>query len=228
LVPPALALVAAAVVVTVAARRVDVRPVLVALAALVLAWAPFVPGEDKYVPTAPGIYDRVNIVAGFAIAALVCALAALARGRAIQVAVVVAIGIGWAVHGRAHVEQYSQAADARSAELAAIERAVPRPAPGTVMIVLQRTYWAAPGVPVFGHAWDLGGALKMRYDDASLGGYPVTPGTPVRCERDGLVAGSGRTPYTRALLVDASDGTATRISDARACRAALRSRPGSA
>src|SRR4051794_20728155 len=91
-VPPALALAATAVVVVaVAARRVDVRPVLIALFALALAWAPFLPGEDKYVPSAQGVYDRVNIVAGFAIAALVCSLAAVARGRAVRVAAVVAV-----------------------------------------------------------------------------------------------------------------------------------------
>jgi hypothetical protein len=227
-VPPALALAAAVLLVAVVARRADVRPVLIALAALVLAWAPFVPGEDKYVPSAPGVYDRVNIVAAFAIAALVCSLAALARGRAVQVAVVVAIGIGWAVHGRAHVEDYSRAADARDAELAAIERAVPRPAPGTVMVVLHEADWAAPGVPIFGNAWDLGGALKMRYGDATVGGYPVTPGTPMSCGPDGLHAGAGRTPYARAVLVDARSGTATRIADRRACRSALRFRPGNA
>jgi hypothetical protein len=181
------AAVALASAVAVTAQRASLRPIALSLAALVLAWAPFVPGEDKYVPTAPGIYDRVNIVAGFAIAALVCSLAGLARARVIQVAVVVAVGAGWMLQGRAHVADYERAAGERAAELAAIERAVPHPPEGARVVAVGGPRWAAPGVPVFGNSWDLGGALKVAYGDATIDGKPAAPGSPVSCEPHLLV-----------------------------------------
>jgi hypothetical protein len=181
-----LAAVPLAIAVAATARRASLRPLLLSLAALLLAWAPFVPGEDKYVPTAAGIYDRVNIVAGFALAALVCSLALLTRARVVQVAVVVLIGVGWVLQGRTHAEGYAQAATQRSAELAAIRHAVPHPPPGAVLVAVHGREWAAPGIPVFGHSWDLGGALKVVYGDGSIRGYPLSPGAPVAC-RPGIV-----------------------------------------
>lgn len=249
--PPALAIVVAAGVVAVALavrRRAARRPAVAAalsLVALVLAWAPFVPGEAKYVPAAPGIYDRVNIVAGFALAALVCSLAALAgtlvRGRArllVPVAIVVAIGAGWAVHARADVDRYDRAAAERRAELDAVAQAVPHPVPGTTIVVFHDSDWFAPGVPIFGHDWDLGAAVKLRYGDPSLASYPVARLARVVCGPDGLLvdpAGAGvpppLTPYAHAVLVDVRARRSARMSGAKGCRtavAAFRRIPGGA
>jgi len=204
--PPAAAVLAATlalVAASLAVRRPAVRRPAVAaalsLSALVLAWAPFVPGESKYVPGAPGIYDRVNIVAGFALAALVCSLAALLhalvpRARAmLPLALLAVVGAGWVTHAREHVAQYDRATDAQRSELAAIDRALPpRPARGTVVVLLEDSAWAAPGVPTFGQRWDLSAALKLRYDDPSLSGIPVSGAARRRCA-----------PHARVVLVDA-------------------------
>jgi hypothetical protein len=238
-VPPAaaLALALGLVALALAVRRsAAVRPALgvaLSLAALVLAWAPFVPGEGKYVPGAAGIYDRVNIVAGFALAALVCSLAALAGklvpagGRAaaaLPVALVAAVGAGWLVQARERTAGYDRAAAAQRAELAAVDAALPRaPARGTVVVLFHDSAWAAPGVPTFGHAWDLSPALKLRFSDASIRGIPVAPGERVECRARALAVAGDSTPapYARAVLVDARSGRGVRVSRARGCEAAV-------
>jgi hypothetical protein len=246
----ALALVVAAVALRRSAARKPLAAIGLSLAALALAWAPFVPGEAKYVPGAPGIYDRVNIVAGFALAALVCSLAALLqsllplRGRAravLPALLVAAVAGGWVAHARDDVADYDRAAGDQRADLAAISSALPRePAAGTVVVLFHRSNWAAAGVPGFGQPWDLTAALKLRYADPSLTGFPVAPTATVACGPSGVTVDARGTddpppaPYARAVLVDGragAGGNGTRVSDARACRAAvarLRGRPASA
>lgn len=219
-----------AVAVTVAARRSGaVRAAAVALAALVAGWLPFVPGEAKYVPSAAGIYDRVNIVAAFALAALVASVAACAGGLVpwprlrtpVAAAVVVAVGAGWVLHARQAVTRYDSAAAASAHELRAVRLAVPHPPPGTVVVLLHRRTFGAAGVPVFGHEWDLGAALKLAYEDPSLSGMPLAPGEPVRCGRHWLIAGGRRVPYAHAVVVSTREPRAARVRDAPACAAAL-------
>ena len=192
------------------------------------------PGEAKYVPGAPGIYDRVNIVAGFALAALVVALGALAatlvRGRAgpaVAVIVVVATGAGWAAHVRGDVADHARAAAAQEREVAAVTRAVPSPPSRTVFVVFHDSTWAAPGVPVFGQPWDVGPALRFRYRDASLAAFPLAAGSRVACGASALSADAAGAedpepvPYGRAILVDVRSGTAARADSARGCREAV-------
>jgi hypothetical protein len=187
-VPPAAAIAVAAALAGLAlarrreAARAPAAAAGLSLLAIVLGWAPFVPGEAKYVPAAPGIYDRVNIVVAFGAAALVVSLAALAgalaRGRArvvLPALIVAAVAAGWTVRARDDVADYARAASAQRGELATVARAVPRPAPGTVLVVFHRSTWAARGVPVFGQPWDLGPALQLRFGDRSLSGFPAAP-----------------------------------------------------
>lgn len=239
-VPAAVGLLLGAAV-TAAALRVHPRaartPAIgaaLSLLALALGWAPFVPGEAKYVPAAPGIYDRVNIVVGFALAALVCSLAALAatlmpkRGQlALAAPLVALIAAGWAVEVRGHVDAYAQAAAAQRVDLQAVDAA--QPPPGTVVILLHERTWATEGVPIFGQPWDLGPALRLRYGDASLSGFPIARGgASVTCERTRVSVDAHGTddpppaPYGRTLVVDARTHRATRVDDAATCRAALR------
>jgi hypothetical protein len=90
-------------------------------------------------------------------------------------------------------------------------------------------------VPVFGHAWDLGPALRLRYRDPSLTAFPIASGAPVACGATGFDVGAGgaaedpAAPYGRTVLVDARSGRAARARDARDCRRALAAiRPGPA
>jgi hypothetical protein len=251
---PPLAAVAGALVLAAAVaalRRPGARRSLLgaglALAALALSWLPFVPGEAKYVPDAPGIYDRVNIVAGFALAALVCSLAAgvrtlLPSRRDIALpAVALLAGLvaaGWVLRDRDEVQAYDRSAQAQDSDLAALGRALPvTPRPGTVVVLFHRRSAVAPGVPAFGQPWDFSPALKLRYDDPSLSGFPVDSAARVSCGAAALhVTPSGGTappsaPYARAVLVDAATGRGARVSSARGCRSAvaeLRPRRGSA
>jgi hypothetical protein len=89
----------------------------------------------------------------------------------------------------------------------------------------------APGIPGFGQSWDLGAALKLRYSDPTLSGFPVTPAEGMACTANGLSVGALRAPYARALLVDPASGRSARFTRARECRTAiarLRPRPASA
>jgi hypothetical protein len=231
----AVAIAAAALVLNRPAARAPAIAAGLSLAALALAWAPFVPGEAKYVPGAPGIYDRVNLVAGFALAALVCSLATLAatllparaRRRATG-AMLALVAAGWVVAVRGDVSDYARAAAAQDGELAAVDAALrDRAARGTIVVLLHEQTWAAPGVPTFGQPWDLSPALRLRYSDASLSGFPVAAGDGVTCAAHELrvVARGGDdpppAPYARAVLVDARSGRSARVSDARGCAAAL-------
>jgi hypothetical protein len=228
------AVTAAALLTDARAARTATAGAALSLLALILGWAPFVPGEGKYVPGAPGIYDRVNIVAGFALAALVCSLAALAatlvprRARLAAAASLLAlIAAGWAIQVRTDVDAYARAAATQRAELQAVDAA--HPPAGSLVILLHDRTWAAPGVPIFGQPWDLGPALRLRYGDGSIAGFPIARGgASVTCGKTSVTVDARGTedpppaPYGRALVVDARTRRATRIDDARSCRAALR------
>jgi hypothetical protein len=67
--------------------------------------------------------------------------------------------------------------------------------------VLHRRDWAAPGVPVFGDSWDLGGALKLLYDDPAVGGYPVTSGAPIACNPRVVVVDARRARRVRCAQI---------------------------
>ena len=57
---------------------------------------------------------------------------------------------------------------------------------GQVVYVWGHRGLAAPGLPVFADTWDLGSALRLRYDDPKLRAYAVFAGAQFSCDADAM------------------------------------------
>jgi hypothetical protein len=211
-----------------------------AMAAVAAGYALFVPGDPKYVPLAPGIYNRVNIVAaiGFAVAAQALAVLAatlVLRGERLRIARTVAalglaavIAAGWIRTTDDHQRDWARAAVLQDRVLDRIRDAregVPR---GGTIYSFGSPIQAAAGVPVFAQSWDLDAAAKLTLDDPRVVAYPVRPTATVRC-RPGSVAihdyRFGKAlprSYRKLVFLDVRDGRLRRIPDPAACAAAAR------
>jgi hypothetical protein len=198
----------------------------------------FVPGDAKYVPLAPGIYNRVNIVAAIGFAVLIHALATLlaalvirgaglrAARTALALALTAIVAVGWIRVTDDHQRDWARAAVLQDEVLRRIEDAhggVPR---GGTIYAFGQPIQTAAGVPVFGQSWDLDAAAKLTLRDPRLVAYPVRPTATVRC-RPGSIAihdyrfGKAQPRSYRGLVfLDVRDGWLRRIPDPAACVAA--------
>lgn len=155
-------------------------------------WGVLAPAKLWYEPLSQGIGNRINILAGIGVVlvvvaglSLACSLivsawkrapAWVAPGFALIAVAVVAVGYGrLTVRDRAG---YERAAAEESNVLAAIHSIRPPPQNGSTLIVAGSPLQAAPGVPVFATAWDLGSAVELLEDDPSVTAWPL-PGANV-------------------------------------------------
>jgi hypothetical protein len=199
---------------------------------VVVGYAVLVPGEDFYTPLYAGLGNRVNLMAGLGMIALVLALAAfvgsaVARERGVTIALAVVgvlLGAGYLHDLRDHAADYDRSYAIQARQLQQLKALVPQPPPGTIVYVKQRRPESAPGIPTFNWRWDLSGATKLLWRDGSTSGYPILSGTKIVCgpdlvypEGNGLAANFG-TGYGHAILVDLDGGRIEGIDDARACR----------
>ena len=198
-----------------------------AIAFVVVGYLVLVPAEDFYTPLYPGIGNRINLMAGIGMIALVLALAAMLPGARIAVPIVVAvIGAGFVVKLRDHSGDYTRSAQIQGRELSGLRALVPHPPPGTTIYLRQPTPEAAPGIPTFGWRWDLSGATKVTYGDPSVSGYPIASTTKLLCETDGIhPQGSGLEAFTaaygHAILVDVDNSRVSGPDDPASCRATM-------
>jgi hypothetical protein len=198
-----------------------------AIAFVVVGYLVLVPAEDFYTPLYPGIGNRINLMAGIGMIALVLALAAMLPGARIAVPIVVAvIGAGFVVKLRDHSDGYTRSAQIQGRELSGLRALVPHPPPGTTIYLRQPTPEAAPGIPTFGWRWDLSGATKVTYGDPSVSGYPIASTTKLLCETDGIhPQGSGLEAFTaaygHAILVDVDNSRVSGPDDPASCRATM-------
>ena len=187
--------------------------------------------SDTLGPLGQGQFDRGNLVAGMGLVVLV--YSALAAGAvavtpralplvALTALLVAPVLIASAVQLRDEADDSRRAARLQERSLAAIERTIGRPPPGTTVLTVGAPAEAAPGVPVFAAVWDLAGALQERHRDPSLRGYPVPPGTRIECGGDALRLRNYNdrfeaqlAPYGRSVAVDVAGDGAQRISAGR-------------
>jgi hypothetical protein len=216
------------------------RGLLISAAAaggVLVSYAPFVPGRSTYLPSAGGVQNRVNLLAGFGFAVLVYALAMLLAtltGRlahprksahpAVAVVVCLAVAAGYVVRDQRDKADFAHATRLANHELETIARLVPRPAPGTVIYAFGAPNYVAPGVPVFALAGDLRWAIKVQLRNRLVSAYPVRPPTRWACERERLYphdysfgAAEG-TVYGRAVFVSIPRAQAVRIESEADCR----------
>jgi hypothetical protein len=226
-------LIVLALLVGLVAWRAPRRLPLAALALLfvVLGYAALVPGEDFYTPLYPGLGNRVNLMAGIGMIALILVLvASLARDSPLVIgALSFVLVIGYVHDLRGHADAYDSSYAIQARQLHQLKALVPQPPPGTTVYVRQRTPQTAPGIPTFNWRWDLSGATKLLWHDGSDSGYPILRGTRVVCAPDlvypdgnGLAANFGA-PYGHAILVDLERGQALGLDTRSECRHATMS-----
>lgn len=194
------------------------------LAFVVVGYAVLVPGEDFYTPLYPGLGNRVNLMAGIGMIALVLALVAMVvPARAAVAAAALVLGVGYVVKLREHSGDYTRSASIQAHQLGVLRALVPDPPPGTTIYLRQPTPVTAPGISTFSWRWDLSGATKLTYRDGSVSGYPILPGTGLVCEPDAIrPRGNGleafSSPYGHAILVDVDKNRVLGADDRAACR----------
>lgn len=160
-------------------------------------YAAFVPGKSTYLPSNPGVGNRVNLLAGFgfvmvayAVLMLAGTLVARATSRgpglaaALAAAASVAIGAGYIVILGGDIRNWDRAADLQRQELAVIGRVVPPlladvrangpagPGKPSVYAFGWPTY-TAPSVPVFALRTDLRDGVRLTLDDPRVTAQPV-------------------------------------------------------
>ena len=191
-------------------------------------------------PLDPGIDNRINVFAGFGFCLFVYALAACACRLAFRsdrsatlatVGLVLVLAVGYLIRIADDQGDWRGAAERQRLVLDALSaRNWP---PGSTVLTFGVPAQAAPGVPVFGKSWDLGGALRSELDDSGLGAFPVYAGVNLRCRPDRLLVsgpgdyGSARVEYRQLFFFDGPTTRRTRIVSRGACSQALqRFRPG--
>jgi hypothetical protein len=199
-------------------------------------------------PLDAGIENRVNMISAFGYVAIAYAAAViggrlLARGLgrprlelALPLGLAALIAIGYVVHLDRDKRYYDSAFQQGQVVIDSIRRAMPsgKPPRESMTYVFGTETFVAPGVPVFAWIWDMPGALKVSFQDSSIAGYAMLPGTTFACDDDLMFPQSGYglgksqgAEYGQGWFVDVAAGTAERIDTEAECqRERDRFRPG--
>ncbi|MGI8595092.1 MAG: hypothetical protein ACR2ML_12140 [Solirubrobacteraceae bacterium] len=209
-----------------------------AVVGVLASYALIVPADRHYLPFAPGVNNRINLLAALPYATLVVALsmiaATLAFARraprpwapmALAVLLCSVVGVGWLDRTVENRRDWDRAAAEQERVLAALERAVPpdRPPSSTVYSFGVRQY-VREGIPVFSVSWDLKGAARLRLDDRTLRAFSIAPEGRLACRGSGVEPlGSAydrneAAVYGRALFVDVRTARAAAIENSADCR----------
>ncbi len=200
-------------------------------------------------PLDAGIENRVNMISAFGYVAIAYAAAMIAgafivrrlrRPPRLAVALPLALSalmaIGFLVKLEADAGNYdaSFAEGQRTLHGMFVAYGVKGPPPSSVSYAFNFPSFTAPGVPVFAWIWDLPGAMKMTFNDSSIAGFPILPGTSWKCNKKDLfpVSPYGTGPgegaaYGSAFFVDVTAGVKQRIDSKAECESAQqRFKPG--
>lgn len=208
-----------------------------AAVAVGLSYTPFVPGLPKYVPLAPGVLNRVNLLAAFAYAVLVYALLMLAAtllarlSRRTLAAAAVAGALGGMAVGAGYIARdvhdkrlWARGWQLEQLTLETVADLVPKPRDRTVIYTFGVPNYVGPGVPVFTLAGDLRNALRVRFRNPRIAGYPMRPPTRWVCNRDRMYPRDyffGRAqgaPYGRGVFVHVRRRQAVHVRTPAQCR----------
>lgn len=212
-----------------------------AAVAIVASYLPIVPADAHYLPLAPGVNNRINLLSAFAYSTFVVALAMLAAtlvfarsapdrlrtgSLVLGCAACAVIGVGYVHRTLDDRADWIRGAEAQQRVLDAIEASVPADHPrGTTVYTFGERTYVAPGVPAFSVTWDLKGAVRLLFDDRTMRGYAISPDGKIACLDDGVDprgfafgrgAGQGAR-YGRAYFVDVPAKQAVRITSRAVC-----------
>ncbi|MFL5906860.1 MAG: hypothetical protein ACJ75Z_04590 [Solirubrobacterales bacterium] len=173
----------------------------VALAALALCWAIYLP-QAFYTPTFRGLEDRVNVLALYPAAVLVWAVlrsvgSLLPRwGYPIAVAGSIAIITGYWVNDLRQQNDWIDSAKSQESVLSAIERA--SPPDGSLVLAFDYPAQVAPRLPTLNASWDIYPAAQLHTDRA-IETYPVFKGTRLACTPKGVRMDYVATPLYKTI-----------------------------
>jgi hypothetical protein len=144
----------------------------------------------------------------------------------------VAVTIGYVHRVDVDKSKWALAAKLQRQYLAEVRRVLPHPPPEMRVLLFDTPAFTAPGVPIFGAAWDFNGAIKLLYNDGTLAAYPVIAGvTEVNCTANDVTpVGTGfdphqTGPYGLVTFVDGRTGSVLTIRSREQCRRALEKLP---
>jgi hypothetical protein len=209
-------------------RRTILRWILLAVGAMIWAWAAwavFVPAASWYAPGLLGVGNRVNALASIGVVIAIYATIMLfisiigrllhARGSAMTalgLSAVVALGVGY-VRGIDHDKASWDLASRWQYRVLSVLRAqVPHPPAGAVIYAFDYPSYTTPGVPIFASSWDLNGAVKVLYHRYAISAYPGIAGVSMVCTPNQLYpSGAGYTVkyganYGLGYLIDVGSG----------------------
>ncbi|MCA1688991.1 MAG: hypothetical protein LC720_00615 [Actinobacteria bacterium] len=222
-------------------RRELRRSLALALGGAMVAiagWGMLAPGDPTYYsPGKPALGNRLNLVADIGLPVLVVGLVGLAATLAFAAVPrerrwatplligVAATGIGGAYLDRIYVDRAAWV-ESRREQGIVLERLrslMARPPAGSTVIARGFPLYVGADVPVFNASWDLDGAVKLLWNDATLRAWPGPPGS-LACGGTGMsVTGFGSlglpAQYGHVFVVDVASGQAARIDSASGCRA---------
>lgn len=201
------------------------RPLLLAIAGIVVGYLMLVPVADRYPLYVPGVLNRTNCFAalGFsalvvfvlgAIAAmLVAAMPGLSEKARVQLRMALAgilvLGMlaAYTVRIGQDAGRWERSADIQAELLEAAHALIPSPPADATIFTSPYPGYGSPNIPIFGGGGnnDELGAFKVTYDSEGLRAFPLLEGVGPICGPSSMTvpdAGNSETDYGKALLID--------------------------
>jgi hypothetical protein len=217
------------------------RPILLAVAGIVIGYLMIVPAADRYPLYAPGVQNRTNCFAALGLSALVVFLigavvSMLTAGlpglseknrsqlRAILIGLAVAgVFAVWTARITENGQRWANAAEIQNEILDESHELVPSPPNGATIFTSPYPGYYSPSLPVFGGGGnnDELGAFKVGYGLDELRAFPLLDGVGVICGPTSIStpdAGNSETEYGKAIIVDFRTRTVYRPKNRGECR----------
>jgi hypothetical protein len=169
----------------------------------------FVPADlVSYAPLRPGQHNRINGLAAIGYVVVIYSLLMLGAtlvlrglphwrrwttGFALGLSAMIALG--YMAQVRRDVADWDRSWSMQRRVVATIRDVTPNPPSGTTFYTVGHPIESAPGIPVFAAPWDLSSAVKPRWDDPSLSGYPLIPGATFSCRTGFMQADNSNSSY---------------------------------
>jgi hypothetical protein len=216
------------------------RPLLLAIAGIVVGYLMLVPVAERYPLYVPGVLNRSNCFAAlgfsalvvFAMAAIAAMLVAVAprlsegtrsRLRGVLAALLV-LGMlaAYTVRINQDAHRWEKASRLQTQVLRRVHALVPSPPSDSTIFTSPYAAYAYPNIPIFGGGGnnDELGAFKVSYDSEQLRAFPLFEGLGPSCGPTGMSisdAGNSETDYGKAILVDFRANTVYRPTSRREC-----------
>jgi hypothetical protein len=216
------------------------RPLLLAIAGIVVGYAMLVPVADRYPLYVPGVLNRTNCFAALGFSALVVfALAAIAAmlvaavprlsqeararlRRALAGLLVLGMLAAYTVRISQDAGRWERAAQLQAQVLRKAHALVPSPPPDSTIFTSPYAGYASPNIPIFGGGGnnDELGAFKVSYDSEDLRAFPLLEGIGPTCGPTSMSipdAGNSETDYGKGIFVDFRTRTVYRPTNRREC-----------